>query len=81
MKFKELFEQSLIEKVNINTNKYFASHNKLPKGFGDWAFFFSMSDYKDNKNVEFIKGSFADAKKKAIEMAKKKNSTELIVGP
>ena len=48
--------------VTVNTKKYENCWGRKPKGIGIWAF-------EINGQVEFIRGSFAAAKREAVALA------------
>jgi len=46
----------------INTNKFYGSHSKMPRGFGGWIF-------QDNHgNMATFSGMYKDAKKHAKQV-------------
>ena len=68
-----------VKKMRVETNKYFASHGKNPKGFGGWWFEFLMGGI-DFMQFEFT-GSYTDAKKAAVAKARANGATVVRVLP
>jgi len=68
---------------SVETWKYVASHGKLPRGTGTW--WFSIGNYErprthENREVAF-RGSYTEAKKKALKAAKKYGYSRIYVLP
>ncbi len=65
-------------KVQVNTNQFFNSHGKAPRGDGHWFFF--MGDNDDVMDAFQHVGSFAASKKAAVKEAKKRGVSSVTVG-
>lgn len=62
--------------VQVSTSEYQFSHNKMPRGFGNWAFFFG----DEQEPVFFNSCTYSEAKKKAVAQAKKYGYRRVKVG-
>ena len=65
--------------IRVETNLYFNSHAKEPRGFGGWWFQFEMGGV-DFMQFEFT-GSYTDAKKAARIKAANNGATVVRVLP
>lgn len=63
--------------VKVNVDKYIFVHGKAPRGRGHWYFAFDAST--DEEGI-FVYGSYADAKKTAIDKAAQLGCRYITVG-
>lgn len=64
----------------ISTRGYVNAHGKTPRGQGSWAF--NIDDDSSNTTVEtvFFTGTYAQAKKQAIQYVKDNYAAEINTG-
>ncbi len=62
----------------VSTTAYQFAHGKHPRGEGCWAFFFDGNE--DVTQAKFFFGTFAAARKQAVEYAKAHGHKSVAVG-
>lgn len=60
--------------VRVSTRKYEASHGRLPRGWGRWAF-------QIGEQIEWFAGTYTEAKKLATKRARKAGVSVIEVLP
>lgn len=63
--------------MQVRTTKFQFSHGKQPRGWGMWGFFF---DGNEDEHFWFT-GSFAEAKRRAVEFARQWKHRTVEVAP
>ena len=64
--------------VTVKTNQFVNAHGKQPRGTGQWFFFMGADD--DVMNAFQFTGSFGQAKKAAVDEARKRGVATVHVG-
>jgi hypothetical protein len=64
IKIKQLFESLLTESYRIDNNEYMRSHNKKPRGIGNWFIKVNGKSYNPRPNM-----GISQAIQAAIKMA------------
>ena len=69
--------------MEINVNKYIASHGKQPRGYGQWAFCPAEHYNSDNyiEHTMFYTGKYTETKKSATAYFRSHNVQVIIVCP
>lgn len=60
--------------MSINTERYYNTHQKQPRGYGNWAF----SDRAETR-INFFTGTYSEAVRAAKKWAKQNNIIVLYV--
>ena len=65
----------------VNTTDFEFSHGRKPRGRGSWAFFFERDRRNhDVQDAFWHHGSFTEAKKAAVEEARRRGARDVFVG-
>ncbi|MEW6657201.1 MAG: hypothetical protein AB1424_00945 [Thermodesulfobacteriota bacterium] len=60
--------------VRVSTGQYEASHGRLPRGWGRWAF-------QIGEQIEWFAGTYTEARKLAIKQAQQEGVSSIEVLP
>lgn len=65
--------------VYVSTAQYLRAHGRPPRGRGGWAFFFDRNDAIDSAFWVY-NSTYADARKVAVQEARRRGCTYVEVG-
>jgi hypothetical protein len=64
--------------VEVNTREYEFAHGRRPSGRGSWAFSFCRNE-TDTAKLFWVNGLYREAKKQAVQEAKRRGALEVVV--
>lgn len=64
--------------VEVNTREYEFAHGRRPSGRGGWAFAFRRNE-TDMGKLFWVSGLYSEAKKQAVQEAKRRGALEVVV--